>query len=150
MRTGVPILDGITYLKPLTHENPLLVRSRLAGDYVYGIDVPDTDWWRPHSFSFASQTVMSYNLNDIDGVEGVSGRDLTVSDAGIPQFVIQGSACARLPSLCMYKLEYSVSLNSSAVIWIGDVVVRLHMRHGDADHLDITMSKPDSHLEPAG
>lgn len=79
----------------------------------------------------------------------MSGRGTTISDAAIPQFTIQGSACSRLPSLCMYKLEYSVSLNSAAVVWIGEVTVRLHMRHGEADHLDIVMSKPDSHLEPA-
>lgn len=73
VRTNVPILDGISYLKGITKENPMLVRANLASSYIYGT-VPETgaEWWRPTNFSYASEVTTVYTERDVGG--GVSSR----------------------------------------------------------------------------
>jgi hypothetical protein len=75
VRTNVPILDGITYLKGLTSENPMLIRSTMAGEFNYGTP-PGVDFFRPINYTVVSENVLCYTSSD--DFPGVSHTD-TVS-----------------------------------------------------------------------
>lgn len=130
VRTNVPILDGITYLKGLTEENPLLIRSQLAGEYNYGSPAVG-EFWRPHNYVATSEDVLVYTDQD-RGMSGVDVLTTTSTVANIPQFSLHGPSVQRLPSLCMYRVEYRVELGNMPLTDFDIIVARVYMRHGTA------------------
>lgn len=93
VRTNVPILDGVSYLKPLSENNPLIIRSELASSYTYGSE-PTGDWWRPEFFNYSTSIVTAYTSDDF-GKDGVTGNTVMSNDENppeTPEFAISGDA----------------------------------------------------------
>lgn len=105
-------MDGITYRKGITEENPLLIKSELSAPYNYGQVVnDDTEWWRPTTYATATQVEVRYTEADF-GRPGISGLNSTGA-GGVPTFTIEGAATDRLPSLAIYTIKYSITMDAT-------------------------------------
>lgn len=101
----------MTYLKDLTIDNPLGVRSKMAADYAFGAFPSDEEeFWRPLDVTHRSSAVFSYTTND-HSLDGVTISDTVPAAPDTSIFTLEGDAVSRFPSLCMYKATYNISAN---------------------------------------
>lgn len=82
VRTNVPILDGIAYLKGLPEDNPMLIRAELAGEYNYG-NPATGEFWRPHNYVAVSENVLCYTDKD-SALPGIDVRTSTSTVVNVP------------------------------------------------------------------
>lgn len=76
-----------------------------------------------------SEDVLVYTDKD-GGSPGVEVRTTTTTVANFPQFALYGPSVQRLPSLCMYRLEYRVELGNMPTTDFDIIAARVFMRHG--------------------
>lgn len=89
----------------------MVIRSELAAPYNYGTQPqPGDQWWRPITFSHSTSVTVAYTSEDF-GKDGITGNVTMSNDQNppeTPEFAITGDAVQRLPSMCMYEIEYNI------------------------------------------